>query len=209
MLAPAPIQAEDEIPRERRATRRGRPTPIPASGPRSCCQDARMPGGGWTSVVTCSPHDAPRRPRQALRWVAGLCWVGADVDGDAHQRHGADQQEYSPTTITAGASRRSRRRPTRDSARGDDAARKPWQSRAMSSATVYWRPGCPFCLKLRLGLRLTRTPHQLVDVREDPEASAFVKRHNGGDEVVPTVAVGDRVLNNPSVREIQRALAGL
>ena len=51
------------------------------------------------------------------------------------------------------------------------------------------------------------TPHQLVNVREDPEASAFVKRHNGGDEVVPTVAVGDRVLNNPSVREIQRALA--
>ena len=79
----------------------------------------------------------------------------------------------------------------------------------MISATVYWRPGCPFCLKLRLGLRLTRTPHQLVNVREDPEASAFVKRHNGGDEVVPTVAVGDRVLNNPSVREIQRALAGL
>ena len=84
----------------------------------------------------------------------------------------------------------------RDSARGDDAARKPWQSLSMNSATVYWRHGCPFCLKLRLGLRLTRTPHQLVNVREDPEASAFVKRHNGGDEVVPTVAVGDRVLNN-------------
>jgi glutaredoxin len=79
----------------------------------------------------------------------------------------------------------------------------------MSSATVYWRRGCPFCVRLRLGLRLTRTPHQLVDVQEDPEASAFVKRHNGGDELVPTVAVGDRVLSNPSVREVQRALAGL
>lgn len=78
----------------------------------------------------------------------------------------------------------------------------------MSGATVYWRPGCPFCLALRVGLRLTRTPHALVDVREDAEASAFVRRHNGGDELVPTVAVGDRVLSNPSVREVRRALAG-
>ena len=78
----------------------------------------------------------------------------------------------------------------------------------MSSATVYWRPGCPYCLKLRLGLRLSRTPHVLVNVWDDPAASAFVKRHNGGDELVPTVAVGDRVLSNPGVREVQRALAG-
>ncbi len=77
----------------------------------------------------------------------------------------------------------------------------------MSSATVYWRPGCLFCLRLRAGLRLTRTAHQLVDVWEDPEASAFVKRHHGGDELVPTVVVGDRVLSNPSVRDVRRALA--
>lgn len=77
----------------------------------------------------------------------------------------------------------------------------------MTRATVYWRPGCPFCLALRLGLRLTRTPHELVNVQEDPAASAFVRQHNGGDELVPTVAVGDRVLSNPSVREVQRALA--
>jgi glutaredoxin len=77
----------------------------------------------------------------------------------------------------------------------------------MRSATVYWRPGCPFCLTLRLGLRLTRTPHRLVNVREDPEASAFVRRHNGGDELVPTVAIGDRVLSNPRLRDVQRALA--
>lgn len=78
----------------------------------------------------------------------------------------------------------------------------------MTTATVYWRPGCPSCMKLRLGLRLTRTPHRLVNVWEDPEASAFVKRHNGGDELVPTVAVGDRVLSTPRVREVQRAVAG-
>lgn len=78
----------------------------------------------------------------------------------------------------------------------------------MSGATVYWRPGCPFCIRLRLGLRLTRTPHHLVNVQDDPEASAFVKRHNGGDELVPTVAVGELVMSNPSVREVRRALDG-
>ncbi len=78
----------------------------------------------------------------------------------------------------------------------------------MSTATVYWRPGCPYCAKLRVGLRLTRTPHTLVNVWEDAAASTFVKEHNGGDELVPTVAVGERVLSNPSVREVQRALAG-
>ena len=77
----------------------------------------------------------------------------------------------------------------------------------MSGAVVYWRPGCPFCLRLRVGLRLTRTPHQLVNVHEDPEASAFVRAHNGGDELVPPVAVGDRVLSNPSVGQVRRALA--
>jgi hypothetical protein len=62
-------------------------------------------------------------------------------------------------------------------------------------------------MTLRLGLRLTRTPHVLVNVQDDPDASAFVKRHNGGNELVPTVAVGDRVLSNPSVREVRQALS--
>lgn len=77
----------------------------------------------------------------------------------------------------------------------------------MGVATVYWRPGCPFCLRLRLALRLTRTPHRLVNVREDPEASALVKSHNGGNELVPTVVVGDVVLSNPGIGQVRRALA--
>lgn len=77
----------------------------------------------------------------------------------------------------------------------------------MSEATVYWRPGCPFCLRLRAALRVTRTPHRLVNIHEDPAAAAFVRLHNDGNELVPTVAVGDVVLSNPGVREVRRALA--
>jgi glutaredoxin-like protein len=77
----------------------------------------------------------------------------------------------------------------------------------MSTATVYWRPGCPYCVRLKAGLRLTGTPHRLVDIHEDAEAAAFVRLHNGGDELVPTVAVGDLVLSNPGVRQVRKALA--
>ena len=78
----------------------------------------------------------------------------------------------------------------------------------MREAIVYWRPGCPFCSKLRLGLRLTRTPHRLVDISTDPAAAAVVREHNGGDELVPTVEVGGRFLSNPSVSAVRAALAG-
>ena len=78
----------------------------------------------------------------------------------------------------------------------------------MREVTVYWRPGCPFCMTLRTGLTLTRTPHRLVDIHRDREAAAFVRAHNDGDELVPTVAVGDRVLSNPSVRAVRAALRG-
>jgi glutaredoxin len=73
-------------------------------------------------------------------------------------------------------------------------------------ATVYWRPGCPSCVRLRWGLRLTGTPHRLVNIREDPAAAALVREHNSGDELVPTVVAGGRVLSNPSVRLVRRSL---
>ena len=78
----------------------------------------------------------------------------------------------------------------------------------MHEAIVYWRPGCPFCVTLRVGLRLTRTPHRLVNVHEDAAAAAVVRQHNGGDELVPTVDVGGRFLSNPSVRAVRAALSG-
>ena len=76
----------------------------------------------------------------------------------------------------------------------------------MHEAIVYWRPGCPYCTKLRLGLRLTRTPHRLVNISQDPAAAAVVRAHNGGDELVPTVDVGGRFLSNPSVSAVRSAL---
>ncbi len=75
--------------------------------------------------------------------------------------------------------------------------------------TVFWRPGCPYCVRLRTRLALGRVPYEARDVHQDPEAAAEVRAVNGGDELVPTVRIGaDRYLSNPSYRQVRAALAG-
>ena len=45
-----------------------------------------------------------------------------------------------------------------------------------------------------------------VDVWADPDASAYVKSVNGGDELVPTVVIAGRPHSNPAPREVLAAL---
>ncbi|MFE4513669.1 glutaredoxin domain-containing protein [Kitasatospora sp. NPDC056783] len=71
------------------------------------------------------------------------------------------------------------------------------RSAADGRPVVYWRPGCKYCLRLRL--RLGRTARQLhwVDIWRDPEAAAVVRAANDGDETVPTVVIDGRPYTNP------------
>ncbi|MER5731643.1 glutaredoxin domain-containing protein [Streptomyces sp. NPDC002138] len=78
--------------------------------------------------------------------------------------------------------------------------------------TVYWRPGCVFCMKLWLKLRLTGTPYRPVNIWRDPDAAAYVRSVANGNETVPTVRVHapegpERALVNPSLAQVRRALA--
>ncbi|MEU9081646.1 glutaredoxin domain-containing protein [Streptomyces sp. NPDC048357] len=78
-----------------------------------------------------------------------------------------------------------------------------------NTVTMYWRPGCAFCIKLRTQLRLARIPYRKVNIWRDPEAAAFVRSVADGNETVPTVVVGDRpAMVNPSVHRIREALHG-
>ncbi|MEO3796995.1 glutaredoxin domain-containing protein [Nonomuraea sp. B10E15] len=62
---------------------------------------------------------------------------------------------------------------------------------------VYWRPGCKYCLRLRIRLgRGARRVHW-VDIWRDPAGAAAVRAANNGDETVPTVVVAGRVHVNP------------
>lgn len=71
---------------------------------------------------------------------------------------------------------------------------------------VYWRPGCPYCALLRLGLRGARVSATWVNIWEDRAAAARVRAITGGDETVPTVVVGARALVNPSARQVAAAV---
>ena len=62
---------------------------------------------------------------------------------------------------------------------------------------VYWRPGCSWCLRLRIALGRTGNRAVWVDVTRDTAASARVRAANSGDETVPTVFVGDAPTTNP------------
>jgi mycoredoxin len=71
---------------------------------------------------------------------------------------------------------------------------------------VYWRPGCPYCGMLRLGLRGTRVRAEWINIWDDPAAAARVRDITGGCETVPTIVVGGRAMVNPSARQVVAAV---
>ncbi|MGV9560301.1 glutaredoxin domain-containing protein [Streptomyces sp. NPDC003522] len=62
---------------------------------------------------------------------------------------------------------------------------------------VFWRPGCMYCIRLRI--RLGRSARRLhwVDIWRDPAGAATVRAANDGNETVPTVVVAGRPHTNP------------
>ena len=70
------------------------------------------------------------------------------------------------------------------------------------AVTVYWRPGCVFCVSLRTGLRRRGVVFDEMNIWDDPSAAAFVRSVANGNETVPTVTVGGVTLVNPSTRRV-------
>lgn len=77
----------------------------------------------------------------------------------------------------------------------------------MSAITIYWRPMCGYCEELKTELRNRGMDFRDVDIWSDRAEAEIVKRATGGDEIVPTVRVGERFLVNPSVDEVLDAVA--
>jgi len=71
-----------------------------------------------------------------------------------------------------------------------------------SMVTMYWRPGCPYCMRLRWGLRRQGVDFGEVNIWEVPEGAALVRSLAGGNETVPTVLIGDVSMVNPSARQV-------
>ena len=77
----------------------------------------------------------------------------------------------------------------------------------LDAVELYWRPGCGFCSSLERQLRRAGIPLERRNIWEDPEAAAFVRAADRGNETVPTVAVGEVTLVNPSGPQVVAAVA--
>ncbi|MFJ8162293.1 glutaredoxin domain-containing protein [Streptomyces sp. NPDC096136] len=72
---------------------------------------------------------------------------------------------------------------------------------------VFWRPGCKYCIRLRIRLgRGARRVHW-VDIWRDPAGAAAVRAANDGNETVPTVFVAGRPHTNPDPAWVREQLS--
>ena len=67
---------------------------------------------------------------------------------------------------------------------------------------VYWRPGCGFCMRLMRGIEEAGLEIETRNIWEDSEAASFVRSVTGGNEIVPTVSLGDRNMVNPTIGDL-------
>ncbi len=75
----------------------------------------------------------------------------------------------------------------------------------MSDPVIYYRPGCPFALKLRTALTLHRMRFSSVRFGDDEAVDVQVRSVNGGNQISPTVHVNGTWLTNPNWREVAKA----
>ncbi|MFE5716398.1 glutaredoxin domain-containing protein [Streptomyces sp. NPDC056501] len=91
--------------------------------------------------------------------------------------------------------------------RSTGAAEARRRAEADGRPVVYWRPGCAYCLRLRLRLGARARRAHWVDIWRDPEGAAEVRAATGGDETVPTVVVAGRAHVNPDPAWLREQLA--
>jgi mycoredoxin len=73
---------------------------------------------------------------------------------------------------------------------------------------MYSTPWCGYCHRLKAQLERANIPFTVIDITDDPEATAFVERANGGNQTVPTVRLPNgTTLTNPSITQLTAALS--
>ena len=76
--------------------------------------------------------------------------------------------------------------------------------------TVYTTLLCPYCLRLKHGLRRHGITFREVEIAIERAAADFVASVNNGKHTIPTVVYSDgSVATNPSIREVLDKLLAL
>ncbi|GGL00777.1 glutaredoxin domain-containing protein [Mangrovihabitans endophyticus] len=77
------------------------------------------------------------------------------------------------------------------------------EARSGDRPIVYWRPGCPYCLRLRTVLGRDAKRLTWVDIWADPAGAASVRAVADGNETVPTVIAHGEAMVNPDPARIK------
>ena len=72
--------------------------------------------------------------------------------------------------------------------------------------TLYWRPGCGYCMRLRRKLHKAGVELNEINIWQDLAGAAEVRDITGGDETVPTLVVAGEAMVNPSPRRALQAI---
>lgn len=91
--------------------------------------------------------------------------------------------------------------------RSIDAREAQRRSAGDGRPVVFWRPGCKYCIRLRI--RLGRSARQLhwVNIWRDPAGAATVRAANDGNETVPTVVLAGQPHTNPDPEWVREQLS--
>lgn len=73
--------------------------------------------------------------------------------------------------------------------------------------TIYSTTWCGHCRRLKRQLDDIGVPYAEVDIDDRAELGKRIEQVTGGYRTVPTVEIGGRMLVNPSVTEVQAAVA--
>ncbi|MGW1620500.1 glutaredoxin domain-containing protein [Streptomyces sp. NPDC002172] len=81
------------------------------------------------------------------------------------------------------------------------------RSAADGRPVVFWRPGCTYCMRLRIRLGRSARQAHWVNIWRDPAGAAAVRAANDSNETVPTVVVAGRPHTNPDPEWVRAQLA--
>ncbi|MFJ8694862.1 mycoredoxin [Streptomyces roseolilacinus] len=81
------------------------------------------------------------------------------------------------------------------------------------TVTMYSTTWCGYCRRLKSQMDREGIAYTEINIEQDPDSAAFVEKVNNGNQTVPTVLVTpngggeDVVMTNPSLKQVQQALA--